>query len=426
MRKFEGKKLIILGGNPETVPLVQYANEMGIETIVTSARPTDAAKRYAHKSFDIDGMDVAGVVELARRENADGVLVGVADVLIESYQKICAELGKPCYANEITAKVFTNKNLFKRTCERYGVNGIPEYHLTPEMKKEDTERNVYPVLIKPVDNGGGVGMRICSNKDELQDGVAHALNNSRSKTFIAERYMNCDDMFVYYTFQNGRCELSAIADRYTTKSQGRFSPVCMGAVYPSKHRDLYFDKMHGKMLRLFKDVKMDNGVLLIQCFVENDQIYVYDPGFRLQGEAPHLLIKSINGFDHREMLITFALTGNMGDVDLQAVNDSNFKGKTAGSLWILLRAGTIGSIEGMDILRNDKNVVNIVQRFEVGDEVTEQMVGNEKQVFARIYIVCDSREEYKKELKKIEDSVKISDKNGDSMILPMLKPEVLE
>lgn len=49
-REFEGKKLLILGGNPETVPLVEVANEMGIKTIVTSLRKTDVAKKYAWKS----------------------------------------------------------------------------------------------------------------------------------------------------------------------------------------------------------------------------------------------------------------------------------------------------------------------------------------------------------------------------------------
>ena len=91
-----GKKLLILGGNPETSALVRYANDMGIKTIVTSARQNDDAKKYAWKSFDIDGMDVAGVVALAKEEGVDGVLVGVADILVPSYCKVCNALGLPC------------------------------------------------------------------------------------------------------------------------------------------------------------------------------------------------------------------------------------------------------------------------------------------------------------------------------------------
>ena len=46
-KDLEGKKLLILGANPETTPLVEVANAMGIKTIVTSNKPDDAAKKIA-------------------------------------------------------------------------------------------------------------------------------------------------------------------------------------------------------------------------------------------------------------------------------------------------------------------------------------------------------------------------------------------
>ena len=83
-----GKKLLILGGNPETVPLVEVANKLGIKTIVTSSVKDEPAKHIAWKSYNVNGMDVPAVVSLARDENVDGVLVGVADILVPAYCKI--------------------------------------------------------------------------------------------------------------------------------------------------------------------------------------------------------------------------------------------------------------------------------------------------------------------------------------------------
>ena len=84
-REFEGKKLLILGGNPETSALVKLANDMGIKTVVTSGRHSDDAKKYAWKSFDVDGMDVPGVISLAKDEQVDGVLVGVQASMQKPY-----------------------------------------------------------------------------------------------------------------------------------------------------------------------------------------------------------------------------------------------------------------------------------------------------------------------------------------------------
>ena len=167
-REFEGKKLLILGGNPETSSLVEIANNMGIQTIVSSARHTDPAKQVAWKAYDVDGMDVPGLVALAREEKVNGVLVGVADILVPAYCKVCEALDLPCYATQNIVDVFSFKDVFKTTCERYGVHGIPEFYLDADMKREDLDKIVYPVMVKPVDNGGGVGMTVAYNEEELK------------------------------------------------------------------------------------------------------------------------------------------------------------------------------------------------------------------------------------------------------------------
>ena len=102
MSDLSGKKLLILGANPETIPLVQLANDLGVKTLVTSNRTEDPAKAYAWKACEVDGLDVPGLIALAREEKVDGVLVGVADILVPAYCKVCDALGFYCYASQTT------------------------------------------------------------------------------------------------------------------------------------------------------------------------------------------------------------------------------------------------------------------------------------------------------------------------------------
>ena len=416
-REFEGKKLLILGGNPETTPLVEIANNMGVKTIVASGRHTDPAKKAAWKASDVDGMDVPGLISLAREEQVDGVLVGVADILVPSYCKVCDALGLPCYATQQIVDVFAFKDMFKSTCERYGVHGIPEYYLDAEMKREDLDKIQYPVMIKPVDNGGGVGMTVAYNEDELVEGVKKALDASYKKRFIVEKYMLCDDMGMYYTFKDGHCSASCIYDRYTTDEQPGLSRVCLGGTYPSKHLDEYFERMHPNALRLFKEIGIKNGVLMLSGFYENGEFYVYDTGFRLQGEAPHLLMKAIHGFDQREMLIRFALTGSEGSVNLETDDDTRLRGKWASTLWFLLKQGHIAKIEGLDEIDKDNRIVANIQRLYEGDDVLPEWIGNEKQVLTRMYLVCDSKEDLAACLREYQSKVKVLDENGNNLVL---------
>lgn len=412
-----GKKLLIIGANPETVPLVEYANKMGIMTYVTSNNPNDAAKKYAYMPCDVDGMDVAGLISLVNSEHIDGVLIGVSDILMPVYCKVCNALDFPCYATQEIIDVFSYKDTFKSTCERYGVHGIPEYYLDTEMKRTDLDKIVYPVMVKPVDGYGGHGMMVCYNEQELRQGVDKALEFSKKKRFIVERYMTCDDMGMYYTFKDGVCSASCIYDRYTTDEQPGLSRVCLGGTYPSKHIEEYFERMHPNVCRLFEAIGIKNGVLMLSGFYENGEFYVYDTGFRLQGEAPHLLMKAVHGFDQREMLIRFALTRTEGNIDLKKEDDAYFRGKWAATLWFLLKAGHIERIEGLENIKDDSRIVANIQRLYVGDEVIKEWIGTERQVLTRLYLVCGSKQELASTLKEYMTKVKVFDSQGENMVL---------
>lgn len=416
-RKLEGKKLLILGANPETSPLVQYANSMGIKTIVTSNCPTDGAKQYAWKSFNIDGLDVPGIIALAKEEHVDGILVGVADILVSTYCKVCDVLGFHCYATQEIIDVFSYKDVFKATCERYGIHGIPEYYLDTELKQSDIDKIQYPVMVKPVDSYSGIGMTVCFSQKELQAAVDKALTASRKKRFIVEKYMQCDDMGLYYTFKDGKCSVSCVYDRYTTDEQEGVSRVCLGGIYPSKHIKEYFERMHENVCRMFKAIGINNGVLMLSAFFENGEFYVYDTGFRLQGEAPHLLMKAIHGFDQREMLINFALTGSEGKIDLEKMDSPYFSGKWAATLWFLVKKGVIGQIEGLEKVNDDSRVIANVQRLYEGDEILAEWIGTEKQVMTRLYLVCNSKKELAEVLEEYMDKVKVTDTEGNYMLL---------
>lgn len=417
MSNLQGKKLLIMGANPETVPLVETANQMGIKTLVTSNRPDDAAKKFAWKSCEIDGLDIPGLITLAKEEQVDGVLVGVADILVPAYCKVCDALNLPCYATQEIVDVFSYKDIFKATCERYGIHGIPEYYLDESMNLEDIANIKYPVMVKPVDSCSGMGMTVCYCEEELKPAVEKALEFSREKRFIVEKYMQCEDMGIYYTFKDGECSVSCVYDRYTTDEQKGLSRVCLGGTYPSKHIKEYFERMHENAVRMFKAIGIKNGVLMLSAFYENGEFYVYDTGFRLQGEAPHLLMKAINGFDQREMLIRFALAGNEGHVDLLQEDDPFFRGKWAATLWFLLKKGQIKEISGLENIESDSRVVANIQRLYVGDEVYEEWIGTEKQVLTRLYFVCDSKKELLEALCEYMEKVKVLDELGASMTL---------
>lgn len=417
MKDLSGKRLLILGGNRETGSLVQFANSIGVHTIVVDPNPNALAKKYAAESYDIDGFDVDAIVNLAVAREVDGVLVGVADILVIPYRQVCEKLQLPCYASSESVAALSSKSGFKAACEVYAVQDIPGMVIQSEVSVEDIKTISLPVMVKPVDNGGGIGMRICNTHDEVAEAVKSALSHSRQSKALVERVMSGDDMFAYYTFIEGQAHLSATADRITTKLQGELSPVCIAARYPSRHTSEFVRTVHPALLRMFTGIGVKNGVLCIQFFVQDGSYFAYDPGFRLQGEAPHIYLKEINGFDHRQMLIHFALTGSMGIDDFAGLNDYYFKGLVAGTFWILLSEGRIERIVGLNEMNEDPNVIAVLQRMTEGDQITTDMIGTERQVLARIYVVADSLATLTRKSQELRSRLEVTGEDGQNLVL---------
>lgn len=398
------KKLLILGANPETIRLINKAKSMGIYTIVTDHDPNAPAKKIADMGININGLDVDNLVKFCLEEKVDGVLVGVADRLIESYQQICKRLNFPCYANEISCDYLTNKGRFNEILLDHNLQNIPSIKL---YKNQIFSEITYPVFVKPIDKNSGQGMCIAYNNDELNKGISKAFNSTNSEYILLEEYMDCDDVMLNYTIIEGDVFLSAMTDRYTCKIQKDASKVCLGAKYLSKFLSLYMDNDHQHMCDLLKTLDVQNAIFTVSAFVKNNKFYYYDPGFRLQGEAPDLHIYNVTGFDQKEFLINYAL----GVKDTQTRNPFD---KFNATIWILLKCGIINKI---DIFKEDPSIFYISQRFNKGDIITEDMIGTERQVAARVYISCNSEIELRNKIDEIQLKTVILDINGNNQIL---------
>lgn len=412
--------ILILGGNPETGAIVEVANSMGLRTVVVDPYPGSPAKLHAARAYDLDVKDFAALDRVIAGEAIDGILVGVADPLVPFYQQLCERHGMPCYANARSIEALSSKTGFVRACRRHGIATTPTFEIDAHDARAVAELP-YPVVTKPADCGAGVGISVCRDPAEFARGAAMALAASPRKQLIVERFMECDDMFAYYTFVDGRAYLSAVADRYKTSKQTG-SPVCIAARYPSRHTSRFVAGVHPALLDMFADLQVRNAVLIVQLFVDEQGFYAYDPGFRLQGEAPHLYLKHLLGFDQREMLLNLAIGGPMYQGDFGAVNDYLFHGQLATTVWVLLRAGRIARIEGLDRIGRRSGTLSILQRLREGDVVTPAMTGTERQVLARIYTTARGRSEIDDHVCFIRDHLRVFDDQGQDMLLDMYDP----
>ncbi len=64
-----------------------------------------------------------------------------------------------------------------------------------------------------------------------------------------------------------------------------------------------------------------------------------------------------------------------------------------------------------------------MERFKENDVVESNMIGTERQVFARIYLQCNHFEELKEKISEFQQILEIKDIKGENMIIDWISPE---
>jgi acetyl-CoA carboxylase biotin carboxylase subunit len=199
-------KILVANRGEIAVRIMTACQEMGIATVAVYS-DVDAKSPHvemANESYPLGDptpsasyLNIDKIIETAKRSGANAIHPGYG-FLSENpkFAKACADAGVKFIGP--TAEVIHgmgDKIEAKRTMRNAGVPVIPGY--TGEEKNETIEqacaRIGFPVLIKASAGGGGKGMKIARNPDELKEAVSSARREAKSSfgsdELLLEKYL---------------------------------------------------------------------------------------------------------------------------------------------------------------------------------------------------------------------------------------------
>lgn len=165
--------LIVLGGGPSQRHAIDAAHALGVRTVVCDSNP-------ARADVAVSSEDLVGVVDVARRHAADGLIAPGTDWPVRIAAEAAAEAGVAHPLSPIVAERVTDKLLQRRFLHEAGV-AQPAWSLTGPPS--------YPAAVKPVDRQGQRGLSIVGDPGGLAEAEARARAASRSGTVLYEAWV---------------------------------------------------------------------------------------------------------------------------------------------------------------------------------------------------------------------------------------------
>lgn len=412
---------MILGGMRFSCEIVAKAKEMGIYTLVADYNRIEDSpgKQIADEAVDLSVTDVDAVVDYVNNNAIDGVFVGFNDMLLPFYADICKKAGLPCYGTKTQFETLIAKDKYKALCRQFGVPTIPEYDINDENIK-------YPVLVKPVDSSGSRGITICHNRQQLDKAVEIGRKASKAGKVLIERYMDGREVTVFWTFQDSNYYLSALGNRHVKHNQGMdIIPLPVGYTFPSVFLPKYRAEVEENCKRMFSHLGIKEGMMFMQCKVEDGTCYVYDLGYRLTGSLEYKILERVCGYNPLEMMICHALTGKMGEESIAELAVPEFK-TPAFNVSCLCAPGTIKEITGIEEVKAMPEVEDVVIAHTPGETISEQMKGLLAQITVRVLGAVENKEQLLSIMQKIDNTIHIVGTKGEELLLPGIEYNDIE
>lgn len=305
------KKILLLGGSAQQIIAIETAKRLGYETVLCDFLPDNPGQDHADKFYLVSTTDKDAVLEVARKEQVDGVLAYASDPAAPSAAYVAEQMGLPGNPYE-AVDLLCNKDKFRAfLAENNFCTPKAKGYRTVEAAVEDLKAGAFrfPVIVKPVDSSGSKGVGRIDTPEQVQEAVEYAMSFSRDKRIIVEDYL---EAFGYQVAGDGLSVDGKLVFRYFANDH--FNPKCVNpfvpisASFPYNMPTWVHDKIHAEIQRLLTLLGMRTCTYNFDIRIDSDyNVYLMEIAPRDGGNYIPQCIRYATGVDLVECSVLAAM-----------------------------------------------------------------------------------------------------------------------
>lgn len=391
------KKIMILGAGVYQLPVVQKAADM-CEVILVAPAVSEDFLKYADRVYYLDLREKEQILEIARKENIDGIITDQTDIPVRAVAYVADELGLPGIGYE-TACLFTDKGKMREKLNELEIPTLPNKTVqTLEEAVAFFQSLDGKAIIKPVDNQGSRGVYKISSKQELEKYFPLAVSVSPTGQVVVEKYAEGREFVVEAMCLNYEYRELILGDTLYFDIENAFA--AKNRLFPSEAEEELQKKVSQLNEKIITGFELKQGISHSEYVMDGDEVYLIETAARGGGVfISSDLINLCTGLDTEKFLIQMALG------ELKAMPETQRDRFYCGYMAFYLPQGRVKSIRGIqEVQELDFVHRNILYTIHEGMEI-----GTVEDKTSRFSIIVSgtSREELQQHMEKIKEMLVI-------------------
>ena len=295
------KSVLVFGVGPLQKSIIRRAKLMGLYTVGIDPAENATCRNEADAFEVVGGQDYEGTCEIVERYGVDAIVTAATDKPLVMMARVAQKYNFPFYSVD-TAKWSTDKFQMK---QRFMEGGVPCAKGRLVKSVEEVDDFEYPVIVKPRDNSGSRGVKLCHSKEELQMSMTEALGVSRFDSVLVEEFIEGPEYSIESLHYDGKSEIIQFTEKKTTDfpynvELGHRQPATLSALQKAKIQDI--------VVKIAACLQYENCPSHTELKINKRGIFVIETSPRLGGDyITSTLTPLSTGVNLEDQLLCIAL-----------------------------------------------------------------------------------------------------------------------
>lgn len=362
------KKIMILGGGDNQLPLIKRAKELSLYVVLCDFRNDVPGIALSDIHYQVDTLNPYLLVKVGEKEKVNGIITNSEPAFI-SMAETAKKLALRCMNIEST-KLYKNKFLMREFCHQHGLLS-PQYKYctTKEEALDFFNRLKIKCVIKPLDNSASRGVFSVNNENDIIDHFDECLgaSSAANHAIIIEEYVAGTEFTIdgLMTPKGHRC--LAISEK---KHYAYNENVAYQLLFDNHNKGFDYAELRRINDQLVDLTEMPFGLTHAEYKFSNGKFYLIEIQARGGGNfIATEIVPFISGIDSYTEQIKWSV-GDSVNVDYDYDRMTN-RCAVLHFFDIPGKSGIVKEIRGLDFLNSLDNQMLYHLNFKVGDTIQE-------------------------------------------------------